>query len=261
MRTISSSSRSSSRAPIQRNFAGADLCRRIRRLRRVALPQSVEEGRRHSPDVPLSLPRVISGKWKPAFFASLTWVALGVLLPVLGRSRRMAAYRRPRYPPPLFIAGGILAGTASGKLLGRIGTALQMRAAVAAGARIVSSLYGRSRPQNLPGCRWPFFPPPQAIIEVYTDDLPKLLDRRFGFRQAAAWRLRDRRGGRFPDRRGRSGGFAQASATGFIPCCDFIGAAAGRRRGFRYAFFTFSLELEREHVPDRTSDGIFRSRY
>src|SRR5207245_10069183 len=68
-----------------------------------------------------------------------------------------------------------LGATARRKLLGRFRTGLQARAPwlLALGLFLTLWEVATAKFAWLP---LPFFPPPQAIIEVYTDDLPKLLD-------------------------------------------------------------------------------------
>jgi NitT/TauT family transport system permease protein len=72
------------------------------------------------------------------------------------------------------IAGLILLGTLVADRLGRVGAALRQRAPwlVVLGLFLAVWEVATAKFAWLP---LPFFPPPQAIIEVYTDDLPKLL--------------------------------------------------------------------------------------
>jgi NitT/TauT family transport system permease protein len=75
-----------------------------------------------------------------------------------------------------FVVGAVaLLGTLSTEYLGRAGSALRHRAPWLFVLGIVLALWeiATAKFAWLP---LPFFPPPQAIIEVYTDDLPKLLD-------------------------------------------------------------------------------------
>ena len=99
----------------------------------------------------------------------------------------------------------------------------------------------------------PFFPPPQSIIEVYTDDLPKLLDSIFASVKLQLGGYVDRRHRRLPDRRldrlvaqrrllGASGAAVHRPAAG-------NGLAAAR-------LLHLSVELERQHVPDRAGDRV-----
>ena len=99
----------------------------------------------------------------------------------------------------------------------------------------------------------PFFPPPQAIIEVYTDDLPKLLDSVF-----ASVKL-------------QLGGYAIGAAVGFLtgvsigwsrsvgywvhPVLRFIGPLPATA-WLPIRVLYLSVELEREHLPDRAGDRI-----
>jgi NitT/TauT family transport system permease protein len=138
----------------------------------VAIPQSVEEGaafagRRLS--FPTSFPAGGAG-----LFASLAWVAFGfscLLWEDLGDWSRTHALAISAF----VIAGGILVATLSGSLLRGFGTGLQQRAPwlLALGLFLTLWEVATAKFAWLP---LPFFPPPQAIIEVYTDDLPKLFD-------------------------------------------------------------------------------------
>jgi len=73
------------------------------------------------------------------------------------------------------VAATILLGTLSADYLSAAGRALRFRAAwlLALGAFFTLWEVATAKFAWLP---LPFFPPPQAIVEVYTDDLPKLLD-------------------------------------------------------------------------------------
>lgn len=73
------------------------------------------------------------------------------------------------------IAGLAFVGTLLGDLLGRIGEGLRKRSPwlIALGAFLTLWELATAKFAWLP---LPFFPPPQAIVEVYTDDLPKLAD-------------------------------------------------------------------------------------
>jgi NitT/TauT family transport system permease protein len=138
----------------------------------VALPQSAEEGAAFA-GRPLSLPTSILANGTGAF-ASLAWVAFGLSClwwEDLGDWSRTHALAIAAYA----IAGGVLAATLSGSLLGRFGAGLQQRAPwlLALGLFLTLWEVATAKFAWLP---LPFFPPPQAIIEVYTDDLPKLLD-------------------------------------------------------------------------------------
>jgi NitT/TauT family transport system permease protein len=105
----------------------------------------------------------------PGAFASLAWAGFGFSCLVcedLGdwsRTRELAI-------AAFVIAGGILLTT----LLGRFGKGLQSRAPWLLALGLFFTLWevATAKFAWLP---LPFFPPPQAIIEVYIDDLPKLL--------------------------------------------------------------------------------------
>ena len=160
----------------------------------VAFPQSVEEGAAFA-GRPLSLPTflLVNGT---ALFASLAWVGFGLsclLWEDLGDWSRTHALAVAAF----IIAGGIIAATASVKWLGRFGAGLQARAPwlLALGLFLTLWEIATAKFAWLP---LPFFPPPQAIIEVYTDDLPKLLDSVF-----ASVRL-------------QLGGYAIGAAVGFL---------------------------------------------
>ena len=73
------------------------------------------------------------------------------------------------------IAAFVLFGTFGADFLGRAGPALRRRAPwlVVLGVFLTLWEVATAKFAWLP---LPFFPPPQAILEVYTDDLPKLLD-------------------------------------------------------------------------------------
>lgn len=78
----------------------------------------------------------------------------------------------------LVIAALLVAGTSARDVLGRFGAGLQQRAPwfVATGAFLTLWELATAKFGWLP---LPFFPLPQSIVEVYTDDLPKLLDSAF----------------------------------------------------------------------------------
>jgi NitT/TauT family transport system permease protein len=138
----------------------------------VALPQSAEEGAAFA-GRPLSLPTffLTSGT---GLFASLAWVGFGLsclLWPDLGEWSRTQGLAITAF----IFAAAILVVTASGKWLGRFAAGVQARAPWLLALGLFLSLWevATAKFAWLP---LPFFPPPQAIIEVYTDDLPKLLD-------------------------------------------------------------------------------------
>jgi len=198
----------------------------------VALPQSVEEGAAFA-GRPLSLPTsLLAGG--TGVFASLAWVGFGLsclLWEDLGDWSRTHALAIAAF----IIAGGIIAATASGKWLGRFGAGLQARTPwlLAFGLFLTLWEVATAKFAWLP---LPFFPPPQAIIEVYTDDLPKLLDSVF-----ASIKL-------------QLGGYAIGAAAGFLtgvsigwsrsvgywvhPVLRFIGPLPATA-WLPFAFFTF----------------------
>jgi NitT/TauT family transport system permease protein len=135
--------------------------------RTAELAQSVDEGAAltgHAPSL-----RASFADNAPGVFASLAWAGFGFSCLVwedLGdwsRTHELAI-------AAFVIAGGILLTT----LLGRFGVGLQSRAPwlLALGLFLTLWEVATAKFAWLP---LPFFPPPQAIIEVYTDDLPKLL--------------------------------------------------------------------------------------
>jgi NitT/TauT family transport system permease protein len=139
--------------------------------RTAELAQSVDEGAvlaARSPALPAWL--LASG---PALFASLAWIGFGLsclLWEDLGdwsRTHELAI-------AAFVIAAIILVAAPNARRLGRFGQGLQSRAPwlVALGLFFTLWEVATAKFAWLP---LPFFPPPQAIIEVYTDDLPKLL--------------------------------------------------------------------------------------
>jgi NitT/TauT family transport system permease protein len=108
------------------------------------------------------------------FAAALAWAAFGVSCLVRedvgdwSRTQDLAI-------GGFVIAGLILAGTLASGYLGRAGAALHKRSPwlIALGLFLTLWELATAKFAWLP---LPFFPPPQAIIEVYTDDLPKLAD-------------------------------------------------------------------------------------
>jgi NitT/TauT family transport system permease protein len=132
-----------------------------------ALPQSAEEGAAFAAG-PLSFP-VSFAKNASGVLASLAWVGFGsscLLWPDLGDWSRTHEVAIAAF----VIGGGILIAA----LLGRFEAGLQSRAPwlLALGLFLTVWEVATAKFAWLP---LPFFPPPQAIIEVYTDDLPKLL--------------------------------------------------------------------------------------
>ena len=138
----------------------------------VALPQSAEEGAAFA-GAPLSLPAAFLANGT-AVFASVAWAGFGLSclwwadLGDWSRTHELAV-------AAFVIAGGLLAATLSGSLLGRFGAGLKQRTPWLLVLGLFLTLWevATAKFAWLP---LPFFPPPQAIIEVYTDDLPKLLD-------------------------------------------------------------------------------------
>jgi NitT/TauT family transport system permease protein len=135
--------------------------------RAAALPQSAEEGAAFA-NPPLSFP-VTLAKNPSGLLASLAWVGFGLsclLWPDLGEWSRTHEVAVVAF----VIGGGIFAAV----LLGRFASGLQSRAPwlVAVGLFLTVWEVATAKFAWLP---LPFFPPPQAIVEVYTDDLPKLL--------------------------------------------------------------------------------------
>jgi NitT/TauT family transport system permease protein len=138
----------------------------------VALPQSVEEGAAFAGSA-LSLPTAFLASGT-GVFASVAWVGFGLsclLWEDLGDWSRTHALAIAAF----VIAGVIIAATAGGRWFGRFGAGLQQRAPWLLALGLLLTLWevATAKFAWLP---LPFFPPPQAIIEVYTDDLPKLLD-------------------------------------------------------------------------------------
>jgi NitT/TauT family transport system permease protein len=106
--------------------------------------------------------------------ASLAWVAFGLSClwwdDVGDWSRTLSLG-----VAALVIAAFVLFGTVGADYLGSAGAALRKRAPwlLVLGAILSFWEVATAKFAWLP---LPFFPPPQSIIEVYTDDLPKLLD-------------------------------------------------------------------------------------
>jgi NitT/TauT family transport system permease protein len=106
--------------------------------------------------------------------ASLAWVAFGLSCLIwedVGDWMRTHSLGIGAF----VVAATILFGTLSADYLGAAGRALRLRAPwlLALGAFFALWEVATAKFAWLP---LPFFPPPQAIVEVYTDDLPKLLD-------------------------------------------------------------------------------------
>jgi NitT/TauT family transport system permease protein len=106
--------------------------------------------------------------------ASLAWIAFGLsclLWEDVGDWARTHSLGIGAF----VVAATILFGTLAADYLGAAGRALRLRAPwlLALGAFFALWEVATAKFAWLP---LPFFPPPQAIVEVYTDDLPKLLD-------------------------------------------------------------------------------------
>jgi NitT/TauT family transport system permease protein len=140
--------------------------------RTVAIPQSAEEGAAFAGRT-FSFPAFLLSDGA-GLFASLAWAGFGLSclwwedLGDWSRTHGLAV-------SAFAIAGIILLATLSGSLLGRFGNALRKRAPwlLVLGLFLTVWEVATAKFAWLP---LPFFPPPQAILEVYTDDLPKLLD-------------------------------------------------------------------------------------
>jgi sulfonate transport system permease protein len=106
--------------------------------------------------------------------ASAAWLGFG--LSCLGWEDRGDWSRTQDVAIAAFIvSGGILLSTAATRLPGRFGAGFRRRAPWLLALGLLLTLWevATAKFAWLP---LPFFPPPQAIVEVYTDDLPKLLD-------------------------------------------------------------------------------------
>jgi NitT/TauT family transport system permease protein len=131
----------------------------------VALPQSAEEGAAFA-GRPLSLPLSFRANGT-GIFASFAWVAFGsscLLWEDLGDWSRTHGLAIAAF----VMAASLLAATASAKWLGRFGPGLKARAPwlLALGLFLTLWEVATAKFAWLP---LPFFPPPQAIIEVYTN--------------------------------------------------------------------------------------------
>ncbi|WP_407159948.1 ABC transporter permease [Bradyrhizobium sp. STM 3557] len=110
----------------------------------------------------------------PGIGAALAWAAFGAACLVRddvgdwSRTRDVAI-------ATFVIAAVVLSGALAADHLGRVGTALRARSTwlLALGLFLAVWELATAKFALLP---LPFFPPPQAIVEVYTDDLPKLAD-------------------------------------------------------------------------------------
>ncbi|MCP3464580.1 MULTISPECIES: ABC transporter permease [unclassified Bradyrhizobium] len=106
--------------------------------------------------------------------ASLAWIAFGsscLLWDDVGDWSRTHSLGIAAF----IIAAFALFGTVGADYLGSAGRALRNRAPWLLALGLILTLWevATAKFAWLP---LPFFPPPQAIVEVYTDDLPKLLD-------------------------------------------------------------------------------------
>ena len=106
--------------------------------------------------------------------AGLAWLGFGLSClrwPDIGDWPRTEAVAYVAF----VIAAGVPIVTTARELLGRFGASLQRRALwfVATGLFLTLWEVATAKFGWLP---LPFFPPPQSIVEVYTDDLPKLFD-------------------------------------------------------------------------------------
>ncbi|MEH2468806.1 NitT/TauT family transport system permease protein [Nitrobacteraceae bacterium AZCC 2161] len=141
--------------------------------------------------------------------AGLAWLAFGlscIWWPDIGDWPRTEAVAYTAFA----IAAGIVVATTARELLGKFGAGLQQRAPwlLALGLFLTLWEVATAKIGWLP---LPFFPPPQSIVEVYTDDLPKLLDSVF-----ASVKL-------------QLGGYFIGAAVGFL-----TGVSIGWSRGVGY---------------------------
>ena len=215
----------------------------------VGFPQSVEEGAAFA-GRPLPLPGAFLAHGASTV-ASLAWAGFGascLAWPDLGdwsRTHDLAV-------AAFIVAGAILAATLSGSLLGRLGAGLHRRGPWLLVLGLLLTLWevATAKFAWLP---LPFFPPPQAIVEVYTDDLPKLLDS-----VVASVKL-------------QLGGYAIGAAAGFLTGVSIGWSAQRRLLGASGAavhraaagdglaavcVLHLSVELERQHLPDRAGDRV-----
>jgi NitT/TauT family transport system permease protein len=110
----------------------------------------------------------------PGVAAAVAWAAFGVTCLVRedvgdwSRTNDVAI-------AAFVIAGVVLSGSLAANYLGRAGTALRKRSPWIAALGLFFALWELAT-AKFAWLPLPFFPPPQAIVEVYTDDLPKLAD-------------------------------------------------------------------------------------
>lgn len=119
---------------------------------------------------------LVQRAWPPAIglASAVAWFAFG--FSCLWRDDLGDWSRTPQLATAAFmIAAGLVIATIGRRWLGRIGAVVQQRAPwfLVLGVALTIWEVATAKLAWLP---LPFFPPPQAIIEVYTDDLPKLLD-------------------------------------------------------------------------------------
>src|SRR5258708_3768315 len=138
----------------------------------VALPQSAEEGAAFAAP-PLSVPAALLANGT-GVFAAIACVGFGLSCLWWAFFGDGPGPHEPAVAAFVF-AGALLAATWSGGLLGRWGAGLKQRTRWLLVLGLFLTLW-EVAPAKFAWLPLPFFPPPQAIIEVYTDDLPKLLD-------------------------------------------------------------------------------------
>ncbi|CCD99426.1 ABC transporter permease subunit [Bradyrhizobium sp. STM 3809] len=110
----------------------------------------------------------------PGIAAALAWAAFGAACLVredVGDWSRTTDLAIAAF----VIAGLVLVVSVAAAQLGRVGSALRKRSPWLLALGVFFSLWELAS-AKFAWLPLPFFPPPQAIIEVYTDDLPKLLD-------------------------------------------------------------------------------------
>ncbi|MDB5617329.1 ABC transporter permease subunit [Tardiphaga sp.] len=109
--------------------------------------------------------------------AGLAWLTFGLSClswPDIGDWPRTEAVAYVAF----VIAAGVVIATTAREILGKFGSGVQQRAPwlLALGGFLTLWELATAKFGWLP---LPFFPPPQSIVEVYTDDLPKLFDSAF----------------------------------------------------------------------------------
>src|SRR5438105_9595122 len=168
MRTISRRSRSSSRRPIPSNSRSASMS-----TFSLSDTTGVGAGRTASASRAAAL-RAFLRECGAGVAASLAWLAFGLsclLWSDIGDWSRTPSLGIGA----LVVAAVTLLTTFSADYLGGIGHALRNRAPWILALGMFFTLWELAT-AKFAWLPLPFFPPPQAIIEVYTDDLPKLLD-------------------------------------------------------------------------------------